>query len=97
MLFLIVVGKFTIWMLVVKLFRYPTRTAIAVAAGLTQIGELSFVVVKVARTAGMVGDDVFNATLAASLISIFLNVFIVRGALRIISRTDAKQEMRVGI
>jgi hypothetical protein len=35
----------------------------------------------VARAAGMVGDDVFNATLAASLISIFLNVFIVRGAL----------------
>ena len=81
MLLLIAPGKFVIWMLVVKLFRYPTRTAIAVAAGLTQIGELSFVVVNVARAAGMVGDDVFNATLAASLISIFLNVFIVRGAL----------------
>lgn len=81
MLVLIVPGKFVVWMAVVKMFRYPTPTAIAVAAGLTQIGELSFVVVKVARDAGMVGDDVFNATLAASLVSIFLNVFIARWAL----------------
>ncbi|HEX4054579.1 MAG TPA: cation:proton antiporter [Tepidisphaeraceae bacterium] len=81
MLALIVPGKFIIWALVVKLFRYPMMTAIAAAAGLTQIGELSFVVVRVARESGLVGEDVFNATLAASLISIFLNVFIVRGAL----------------
>jgi len=30
----------------------------------------------------MVGEDIFTATLAASLISIFLNVFIVRGVLK---------------
>jgi monovalent cation:H+ antiporter-2, CPA2 family len=82
MVLLIVVGKFTIWLIVVKLFRYPIRTAIMVAAGLTQIGELSFVLVQVAKTSGLVGEDVFNATLAASLISIFLNVFIVRGAMK---------------
>jgi CPA2 family monovalent cation:H+ antiporter-2 len=81
MLVLIIPGKFVVWFLVVKMFAYPTKTAIAAAAGLTQIGELSFVVVKVARDAGMVGDDVFNATLAASLVSIFLNVFIARAAL----------------
>jgi monovalent cation:H+ antiporter-2, CPA2 family len=78
MLALIIFGKFAIWTLVVTIFRYPLRTAIIVAAGLTQIGELSFVVVRVAQSAGMVGDEVFNATLAASLISILLNVFIVR-------------------
>jgi CPA2 family monovalent cation:H+ antiporter-2 len=79
---LIVPGKFLIWMLVVRLFGYSTRTAIAAAAGLTQIGELSFVVVEVARSARMVGEDVFAAALAASLISIFLNVFIVRAAFK---------------
>jgi monovalent cation:H+ antiporter-2, CPA2 family len=88
MIMLIIPGKFLIWMLVVKLFNYPVRTAIAVAAGLTQIGELSFVVVNVARAAGLVGDDVFNATLAASLISIFLNVFIVRGTLAFSARSE---------
>ncbi len=82
MVLLIVVGKFTIWLIVVKLFRYPIWTAIVVAAGLTQIGELSFLLVQVAKTSGLVGEDVFNATLAASLISIFLNVFIVRGAMK---------------
>jgi CPA2 family monovalent cation:H+ antiporter-2 len=75
---LIVIGKFVVWGAVVWLFRYPLWTAIAVAAGLTQIGELSFVVVQTARTAGMVAEDVFSDAIAASLISILLNVFIVR-------------------
>ncbi len=79
MLLLIVVGKFLIWTIVVWVFRYPIRTAIAVASGLTQIGELSFVVVQVARSAGMVAENVFSTVIAASLISILLNVFIVRG------------------
>lgn len=80
MLLLIVVGKFIVWMAVVWLFRYSFWTAIAVAAGLTQIGELSFVVVQVGRSSGMVGENVFSTLIAASLISILLNVFIVRGA-----------------
>jgi monovalent cation:H+ antiporter-2, CPA2 family len=82
MLLLIVVGKFGIWFAVMRIFRYSKWTAIAVAAGLTQIGELSFILVEVARKSGMVGDEIFTATLAASLISIFLNVFIVRGVLK---------------
>jgi monovalent cation:H+ antiporter-2, CPA2 family len=81
MLLLIVVGKFVVWTTVVRLFRYPLWTAIAVASGLTQIGELSFVFVQVARSAGIVAENIFSATLAASLVSIFLNVFIVRGTL----------------
>jgi len=81
MLLLIVVGKFVIWTTVVRLFRYPLWTAIVVASGLTQIGELSFVLVQVGRSSGIVAENIFTATLAASLISIFLNVFIVRGML----------------
>jgi CPA2 family monovalent cation:H+ antiporter-2 len=79
MLLLIVVGKFLVWVAVVWIFRYSFWTAIAVAAGLTQIGELSFVVVQVGRSSGMVGENVFSTLIAASLISILLNVFIVRG------------------
>lgn len=86
MLLLIVVGKFVIWTTVVRLFRYPLWTAIVVASGLTQIGELSFVLVQVARSSGIVAENVFGATLAASLISIFLNVFIVRGTLAWLGR-----------
>ena len=83
MLLLILVGKFIVWTAIVWLFRYPLRAAIAVAAGLTQIGELSFVVVQVAKSSGMVGENVFSAVIAASLISILLNVFIVRVAFKL--------------
>lgn len=87
MLLLIVVGKFFVWAGIVWLFRYPLWTAIAVASGLTQIGELSFVVVQVARSSGMVDESVFSTVIAASLISILLNVFIVRG---VFARLDRK-------
>jgi CPA2 family monovalent cation:H+ antiporter-2 len=86
MLLLIVVGKFLVWTVIVWLFRYPVSTALAVAAGLTQIGELSFVVVQVARSSGMVAESVFSTMIAASLISISLNVFVVRSAFRWPSR-----------
>jgi monovalent cation:H+ antiporter-2, CPA2 family len=89
MLLLIVVGKFLVWTAVIRLFRYPLRTAITVAAGLTQIGELSFVVVQAARSAGMVGANVFSTVIAASLISILLNVFIVRAIFSWIDRKFA--------
>ena len=82
MLFLIIFGKFGVWYVVMRIFRYSKWTAIAAAAGLTQIGELSFILVEVAKKSGMVGDEMFTTTLAASLISIFLNVFIVRGVLK---------------
>jgi CPA2 family monovalent cation:H+ antiporter-2 len=80
MLLLIVVGKFLVWTAVVRVFRYSFGAAIGVAAGLAQIGELSFVVVQVARSVGMVPESLFSAVIAASLISILFNVFIVRGA-----------------
>jgi len=75
---LIVVGKFLIWLLLLKLFRYPLQTAALIAVGLTQIGEFSYVLIRVSREAGLVGNDVYNATLAASLISILLNAFFMR-------------------
>lgn len=75
---LIVVGKFLIWTAVVRIFGFSLMTAILVGVGLTQIGEFSFVLVQAARMAGHVGTDVYNATLAASLITILLNAVLVR-------------------
>jgi CPA2 family monovalent cation:H+ antiporter-2 len=75
---LIVFGKLLVWTGVVRLFGYPMWMALTVAAGLTQIGELSFVLVQVARKAGIVGGDVYNATLAASLVTILLNAVLFR-------------------
>jgi CPA2 family monovalent cation:H+ antiporter-2 len=75
---LVVLGKLGIWTLVVRIFRYPWSTALLVAVGLTQIGEFSFVLVQAARAAGHVGADVYNATLAASLLTILVNALLVR-------------------
>ncbi len=75
---LVMFGKFVIWAVVVKLFRYPTSTALMVGLGLTQIGEFSYVLVRVARDAHIVGDDMYNAVLAASVITILINGLLLR-------------------
>lgn len=80
MVVMVVVGKLVLWTLVVWLFRQPLWTALLVGVGLTQIGEFSFILVQVARTAGHVGADVYNATLAAALITILINAALVRVA-----------------
>ncbi len=75
---LTIAGKFAIWTLVARLFRYPWRTAFLVGAGLTQIGEFSYVLIGVARSAHLVDDAVYNATLAASVVTIVLNGLIMK-------------------
>jgi K+:H+ antiporter len=79
---LIVVGKLFIWTAVVLAFGFAASTALLVAAGLTQIGEFSYILVQVARDAGLVGRDVYNATLTASLLSILINAPLTRYAPR---------------
>jgi len=86
---LVVFGKFVIWTVVVKLFRYPTSTSLMVGLGLTQIGEFSYVLVRVAREAHIVGDDMYNAVLAASVITILINGVLLRFAPARISTRSA--------
>src|SRR2546422_724414 len=52
--------------------------AFLAGVGLTQIGEFSFILVQVARQAGHVGADIYNATLAASLVTILINAALVK-------------------
>jgi CPA2 family monovalent cation:H+ antiporter-2 len=75
---LILIGKLVIWSAVVRAFQYPTQTALLVGIGLTQIGEFSYVLVQVARQAGLIDTAVYNATLAASLLTILLNALLMR-------------------
>lgn len=91
---LIIVGKFLVWGVVVRLFGYPLQTALLVAVGLTQIGEFSFILVQVARSAGHVGAEVYNATLAASLLTILLNAVLVRAGHRWIGRVGLTRRQR---
>jgi K+:H+ antiporter len=73
---MILLGKFLIWTGVVRLFAYPWNTSFKVALGLTQIGEFSFVLAQVALDAKLISSEIYNATLAASLITILANATI---------------------
>lgn len=86
LLVMIVMGKFVIWAVVVRLFREKWHTAVLVGIGLTQIGEFSFILVQVARDSGLLGDEVYSATLTASLISILINALLFRYVPEIVNR-----------
>lgn len=88
---LILLGKFVIWTAVVWLFGHPLWTATLVGVGLTQIGEFSFILIQVARSAGHVGDDMYQATLAASLLTILANAALMRTVPRWIGRMRLKE------
>jgi CPA2 family monovalent cation:H+ antiporter-2 len=81
---LVVVGNLLIWTVVVRLTGESIWTAALTAVWLTQIGEFSFVLVQVARRAGHLGADLYNATLAASLLTILVNAILVQQAPRVL-------------
>jgi monovalent cation:H+ antiporter-2, CPA2 family len=91
---LVVLGKLVVWTLVVWLFERPFWTALRAAVGLTQIGEFSFILVQVGRDAGHVGDEVYNATLAASLLTILINAVLMRVIPTWASRAQVARETR---
>jgi monovalent cation:H+ antiporter-2, CPA2 family len=86
---MILAGKFVIWSAIVRLFGYPARTAVLVGIGLTQIGEFSFVLVRVAKDANLVSQAMYNAVLMSSLLSILFNVLLFQFAL---ARARARHE-----
>jgi len=75
---MVVVGKAAIWTGVTRAFGYPTRIAVLVGTGLTQIGEFSFILVQTARNSGLLTANFYHAMLAASLITILINAALVR-------------------
>jgi len=89
---LVVVGKIVVWTAVVKLFGYSWRTAALVGVGFTQIGEFSYVLIQAARNEHLVGPDVYNAVLAASLLTILLNAALTRWAPAWLSRMSVPSE-----
>ncbi len=96
MVAMVVVGKLVLWTLVVWLFRQSLWTALLVGVGLTQIGEFSFILVQVARTAGHVGPEIYHATLAGSLITILINAALVRAAPGWIARVRGVEQSAPG-
>ncbi|HEX2438998.1 MAG TPA: cation:proton antiporter [Methylomirabilota bacterium] len=95
---LVVVGKLIVRFGLVWLFGETLWTALLTGIGLAQIGEFSFVLVQAARQAGHIGPDIYQATLAASLLTIVINAAMVRlaprylGALRAAGRATPESD-----
>src|SRR5688572_2682496 len=70
---LIVVGKALLSLLFGFLSSWPARTTLVLAAGLSQIGEFSFILGQEGMAFGMLQRDQYSLILAGALLSITLN------------------------
>lgn len=71
-LFLLVLAKGGIVFLISLAIRSPLHVAIRTAAQLAQAGEFGFVLLELGGQRGLVPEDVFQVTIAAMLLSMFL-------------------------
>ncbi|MCL2335080.1 MAG: cation:proton antiporter [Endomicrobia bacterium] len=60
-------------MIIVAVLGYSPRTALTVAAGLSQVGEFSFILAQEAKRLNLVNDAVYNVIIVCAIISISLN------------------------
>jgi CPA2 family monovalent cation:H+ antiporter-2 len=75
---LVFVGKFLIVTPLVKVFRYPLKTAIIVGLGLTQIGEFSFVLASEGQALGLVSRRVYLLILGTTAVTLVVTPFVLR-------------------
>ncbi|MBI4985050.1 MAG: cation:proton antiporter [Rhodocyclales bacterium] len=80
---LLVGGKAAVVLLVSVLARNSADTALRTAAQLAQAGEFGLVLIELAFNLKLIAADVFQVTLAAMLISMFLAPFLIERAARL--------------
>lgn len=69
----IIAGKWSITVASGALFPYPAKTTLVVAAGLSQIGEFSFILGQSGLRLGLIDQEHYSLILAAAIVSITLN------------------------
>jgi CPA2 family monovalent cation:H+ antiporter-2 len=67
----------------VRLFRRPLHTALVVAIGLSQVGEFSFILIRLGHELKLLPEEAGHQLVAAAIISIMLNPFLFRHLPRI--------------
>jgi monovalent cation:H+ antiporter-2, CPA2 family len=73
---------------------HSTRMALTIAAGRTQIGEFTFILVTLGVTLGLLPIDALQAVIAAALVTITLNPFIFRAVDPLVRRLDAMPSLQ---
>lgn len=80
--------KSLILFLVVRILRYPAKTALLVALSLAQIGEFSFVLANVGRINGLLPERIFQAFIASSILTILATPFLIQLAPRLAEKSQ---------
>ena len=75
---MIVIGKTIVTLLLGFVFPWQARTALVVAAGLSQIGEFSFILGQTGVNLGLLNQDQYSLILAGALLSITINPLMFR-------------------
>jgi CPA2 family monovalent cation:H+ antiporter-2 len=88
--FIIIFGKSVAAFGIVRLFGYPTSTALTISASLAQIGEFSFILVSLGVGLGLLPDRGRDLVLAGAIISIMLNPLFFALLDRVLADKDAK-------
>ncbi len=92
----VLIGKFGTAYTVLRLLQPSTRTALTIAASLSQIGEFSFIVSALGVALGLITLDTQALVIAAALISITVNQPLVAGVNLIMARAaDRRARSRV--
>ncbi|MET0249601.1 MAG: cation:proton antiporter, partial [Sphingobium sp.] len=94
---IIVVGKSIAAFWIVRLFRHPSDTALTIAASLAQIGEFSFILASLGTGLGVMPPEARDLILAGSIISIFLNPFLFKYAVRKDRKAEVEEEPELAI
>ena len=93
-IFIILVAKTAAAFVVVRLFRHPVPTALAISVSLAQIGEFSFILANLGVRLTLIPGSVRSLILAGAIISILLNPLLMelldRLPLRRLQPADAK-------
>lgn len=61
---------------IVKIMRYPFKTALVSGLGLAQIGEFSFVLAGVGKANGLIPEEIFQIFIASSILTILATPFL---------------------
>lgn len=85
---LLLFGKALVILLVVKANRAPWPVAIRTAAQLAMAGEFGIVLLTLAFSHALIQDEIFQATLAVMLLSMFLAPFVINGAARLADQIE---------
>jgi len=87
---IIIFGKSIAAFGIVRLFGYPTSTALTISASLAQIGEFSFILVSLGVSLALLPERGRDLVLAGAIISIMLNPMFFALLDRVLARDDAK-------